>query len=157
MVQAVGRHIDRRCVHKGGIARDGCRVSLSGAPQERIIVDFDRRGSPLTSGETRCDYLFVAAERGELAWVVPIELKKGALDLVEASRQLQAGARVAEQVVPRGKMVRFRPVVAFGGGLRAAERKRAKQRRRGEIRFRGYTFRVELMKCGEVLMQTLCR
>ena len=44
----------------GRLRKEGCKVSLNDAPEPRLIVDFDKPGSPLGQNQTRCDYLFVA-------------------------------------------------------------------------------------------------
>ena len=114
---------DGRCLVGGGLEKEGCRVSLDGAPQRRLIVDFDKPGSPRDPDETRCDYLFIAEDDAEddakrdakrdaartdgnatpEGWVVPLELKRGRLHARKVARQLQAGAAVAERLERLGK------------------------------------------------------
>ena len=67
---------DERCLVSRNLTKEGCRVSLNGAPNQRLIVDFDKPGSPISEQETRCDYLFVADEE-KFGWILPIEVKRG--------------------------------------------------------------------------------
>jgi len=152
IIQAIKDKADSRCIMKKRVGRDGCSVSLKGMPASRVIVDFDGSGSPLPANRTRCDYLLVIQDGNELAIVAPLELKSGDLKYSTAVRQLQAGADVAERWIPKNMQVRFRPTVAFGGGVRAADRKSARQ---GGVRFRGRQVPIRLMKCGGVLMDAV--
>ena len=128
-------------------------MSLAGAPEPRLIVDFDKPGSPLGSDSTRCDYLFVAEGSGGSGWVAPLELKKGRLRAGEVVRQLQAGARAAECLVPSGTPVAFRPV-AVSGNVPKAERDRLKDKS-SRIRFRECDEPVRWIRCGDSLVQEL--
>ena len=76
LLDAVRRRLDPNTLVKKGLKRSGCSLSLSGAPKRRLIVDFDKDGSPLNQNQTRCDYLFIAESDEKFAWVVPLELKK---------------------------------------------------------------------------------
>ena len=96
--------LDKKC------KRPGCRVSLKGVPESHLIIDFDEPDSPLDESQTRCDYLFVADGNRNGGWVVPLELKRGKYDASEVVKQLEAGRKVAEDIVPGKTKVRFRPV-----------------------------------------------
>ena len=152
LVEAVGKKVDGACV-TGRIKKDGCSISLNGAPQPRLIIDFDKPGSPLGPDQPRCDYLFVAEVAGGPGWIVPLELKRGRLHADKAVRQLQAGARAAEQLVPSGAQVRFRPV-AVAGSTPKDERNRLKGKG-GKIRFHGRAEVVRLLSCGAALTEVL--
>ena len=43
-------------------------------------------------------------------WVVPVELKKGQLDTEHVAKQLQAGAKLCEQLISKSDNVNFQPV-----------------------------------------------
>lgn len=149
LVDTVRGMVKKTCLISGRLKKEGCSVSLKDAPRRRLIVDFDKPGSPLGASETRCDYLFVADKHGSTGWVLTIELKRGRLDASEAVEQLRAGARVAEQLVPRPIKVNFRPVAASGGNK--AERAELRNRR-NMIRFHGQAEYVRLLKCGDRLI-----
>lgn len=103
--------------------------------------------------EVRCDYLFIADAQEHDGWVVPIELKKGALHAKEAYRQLKAGAVLADEIVPRGAEIKFRPTAAFGY-IHKAERRKLK-RSQFSIRYRGTYETIRLLKCGSYLRNVL--
>ena len=149
LVDTVRGKVPSTCLVVGRLKKEGCSVSLKDAPRRRLIVDFDKSGSPLGANDTRCDYLLVAEERGSTAWVAPIEIKRGRLDASEAVEQLRAGARVAEQLVPSPMRVDFRPVAASGGNK--AERAELRNRQ-NMIRFHGQTEYVRFLNCGERLI-----
>ena len=149
LVDTVRGKVENACVKSGGLRKEGCSLSLQDAPQSRLIIDFDKPGSPLRWRQTRCDYLFVAEVPGKPGWVVPLELKKGRLDASKAVEQLKAGASVAEKLVPDTLTVNFRPVVASGGNKAERAELRAG---RNKVRFRGSVEYVRLLKCGDKLI-----
>ena len=151
LVEAVGKKVDGACV-TGRIKKDGCSISLNGAPQPRLIIDFDKLPS-LRQDQKRCDYLFVAEVDEGSGWIVPLELKRGRLHADEAVRQLQAGARAAEGLVPSGAQVRFRPV-AVARSKPKAERNRLKSKG-SRVRFHGRAEVVRLLSCGAALVGAL--
>ena len=153
LVESVRGGIDPECL-VSRMRKEGCAVSLSDAPRERLIVDFDKRGAPVRGDGRKCDYLFVANDtQNGAGWVAPLELKKGALRASEAVRQLRAGAEAAERLVPGGMLVRFRPVAACGS-LHKLERA-ALRENRNRIAFRGQLEPVRLMNCGAMLIKVL--
>ena len=150
VVETVRGKVENTCVISGRLKKEGCSVSLKDAPQPRLIIDFDKPGSPLGKNQTRCDYLFVAEVSSKPGWVVPIELKKGRLDASKAVEQLRAGASAAEQLVPNTVTVNFRPVVASGGNKAERAELRAERNR---VRFHGTAQPVRLIKCGDKLIE----
>ena len=152
VVAAVRAKVDASCLVRR-CGKERCAVLLSGAPEPRLIVDFDKPGSPLGPDSTRCDYLFVAEGSGGSGWVAPLELKKGQLRAGEVVRQLQAGARAAEHLVPSGTPVAFRPV-AVSRNVPKAERNRLKDKS-SWIRFHECAELVRLIPCGARLVQAL--
>ena len=145
---------DSDAIVKGGLKKEGCKVSLRGAPDPRVVVDFDRPGSPLGEREAKCDYLLAAGGDRGSGWLVLLELKRGRLDAAQVVKQLRAGAGAAEDLVPVGVPVRFRPVAATGSTPKA---ERQKLRRIGNIRFRGQQEDVRLMSCGAPIAEVLSR
>ena len=149
LVETVRGKVESTCVINRGLRKEGCVVSLRDAPKPRLIIDFDKPGSPLGKHQTRCDYLFVAEVPNKLGWVVPLELKKGRLDASGVVGQLKAGASAAEELVPDTVTVNFRPVVASGGN----KAERAELRLvRNKVRFHGTAEYVRLLKCGDKLI-----
>lgn len=102
-------------------------MSLDNFPANRIIVDFDvLPDSPLGPHKKKPDFLVIAASSGNAAWVAPVEIKGSnvKVDVSDAVRQLQAGAKIAEErVTPdRAASVVFRPVLT-GSSIPKAERR----------------------------------
>jgi len=153
LLDRVSNTLNPNCLVKSGLKKDGCKVMMAGAPSPRLVVDFDRPGSPLEADGTRCDCLLIAEGHLGSGWVVLLELKKGQLHARKVTRQLQAGASVAERLVSGGEAVRFRPV-AVSGSVSKYERQRLKEDA-NRIRFHGQTEPVRLMTCGKKLTDVL--
>lgn len=154
LVEIVRSKIKEKCI-ANRCKKDGCSVSLKCAPRQRLIIDFDKPGSPLGQADKRCDYLFVANESTSWSWLVPLELKKSKVDAKEVIEQLKAGADISQKLVPRHIEVNFRPIVAHRG-IRKAERDELKKPR-NRIRFRNLREYVRLINCGDKLNKELSR
>lgn len=154
LLDEVRENISQECL-SNRCRKDDCSISLRNAPNPRIIIDFDKPNPLLGEHDSRCDYLFIAEEENdESVWVAPLELKSGRVDASQVIRQLRAGARAAEDVVPQNELVRFRPVTAHGGGIHTAERIKLRHTA-NRIRFRGQREYVRLMSCSSPLIQAL--
>ncbi len=145
--------LGKSCMVSGRLRKQGCGVSLKDAPEPRLIVDFDKPGSPLGQSETRCDYLFVANGGRCADWIAPLELKRGSLHAGDVVRQLRAGATAAEGLVSRNKKVRFRPTAVYGS-IHPAEIKRLRADN-NKVEFHGHVVAIRLIKCGAPLTDAL--
>ena len=85
-------------------------------------------------------------------WVVPVELKKGQSDTAHVAKQLQAGAKICEQLISKSDIVNFQPVVATGSVEPKAQRKLNKK---NLIRFHGKDFGFKRIRCGSQLANFL--
>ncbi len=150
LVNIVRKKADKRCLVAGKLKKEGCSVSLKDAPESRVIIDFDKPGSPISQNDSKCDYLFVADEE-EIGWIVPIELKKGKLDSSKVIKQLKAGAKVAESWVSAQVSVNFRPIVVFG----ATHRAQIDSLKKNKIKFHKKYEVIRTMKCGRALKGVL--
>ena len=130
-------------------SKDGCSVSMKGAPPLRVMIDMDCR--KLSVQGSRCDYLFVSEHQGS-AWVVPIELKSGTVRASEVRDQLQGGARFAQTLLAVGDPFSFVPVLAHG---KAIHRLDLNKLRRIRINLGGKTQQPRLIKCGEPVAKVL--
>ena len=130
------------------IRGQGCSVSLDGVPDNPLIIDFDRPGSPLSQDDTRCDYLLLAEAGGTVSLVVPVELKSGNFNFAAVQRQLQAGAGVAEQLMPDEfkAQVLFLPVLASRNVPKGA-----RTRTRYDVRFGNILEPIRRIRCGQPL------
>ncbi len=158
--------VDEKCLVKGGLKKDGCKVVMTGVPNFRLIVDFDKPDAPLAANATRCDYLVIAEGKGKgktegegkgndgCGWVAVLELKRGRLDSTQVVRQLQAGASAAERLVPGDVKVRFRPVAVCGGTMRKYELEALKHKA-NRVAFHEHKKYVRVMKCGAPLVDVL--
>ena len=154
LVDMIRSELDERCLVTR-VRKRGCKVAMTDAPSPRLIVDFDKPGSPLPSPSARCDYLVVA--QGEQAqdcvWVVPLELERGKLTAQKVVKQLQQGASAAEQFIPPHETVRFRPIAV--SRRRTKHERNLLKRKSCTVRFHGHTEPVLLMSCGAALAKVL--
>ena len=152
-VASIRAQIEARCI-VGTIGRSGCSVSLAEAMRPRLIVDFDKPGSPGGVADKRCDYLFLSKPAGGSLWVVPVELKKGKVESGEAIKQLRAGAKAAESLVSKAMATKakFRPVLA-SGRIHKNERSRLRNQK---VKFHGHSEAVRRLRCGAPLTDALC-
>lgn len=150
LVKAIRGKVSESCCAKL-CKKEGCKVSLPSRCRQRVLIDMDHRKSPAEKRGRRCDFLFVGEAKGE-GWVVPIELKKGKASSSEVAPQLQAGAKIAEQVVPKDAEIMFRPVAAVG---RLDKYERVLLRKK-EVKFREMRELVRRIKCGESLAKVIC-
>ena len=138
----IGKRADRCCVEK--CAADGCRAQIDPDLFPYVLVDMDRF---LPAGaESRCDFLLVS-NRGNR--VAPLELKKGKAHARKTLRQLQAGARVADRLIPKAHPVKFQPVVVSG----SIHKHELDLYRKQTVTFRGRDAAVLRIKCGATLSQ----
>lgn len=132
--------------------KKGCSLTMKGLPQPHILIDLDHATAPAgDQGDKKCDYIFIG-DIDDGAWVAPLELKRGKLNASEVVPQLQAGARVAERLVPRDAETRFRPIAVYGGELHAEEYSRLRGNR---IRFFNQRERPQAVRSGSPLASAL--
>lgn len=143
----VRARIDDHSCLADDVVKGGCGVSLADAPKPRLVIDLDETGSPLGGAQSKCDYLLFA----DPSLVVPIEIKDGAPNVAKVERQLQAGARAADDLAPRGIAVLCRPVLVS----RDLRRQQQVDLRKAAVRFRGREERVRRVACGDSLADAL--
>ena len=149
LVEQVRQNIDEECLARR-CRRDGCSLTLESLAQPFILIDMDHERSPSDrSGGKNCDYIFVGDEDH---WIAPLELKRGKLHAEDVVAQIQAGAAIADQIVPHRVRTRFRPVAAYGGKAHRAELRLLTTSR---VRFRSQNNRVALVRCGTSLLGAL--
>ena len=124
---------------------------MDNAPEPYVLIDMDCREFSLSQNARRCDFIFFS-DGGNL--VAPIELKAGKPRASELVNQLQAGAQFAEGIVPQGAKVRLVPVAVYGGRAHRSEINKLSEKS-SQIRFRGKSTTIELLKCGRPLVDAL--
>ena len=144
MLAAVRSQVPPSCTVES-IRGQGCSVSLDGAPADRLIIDFDKPGSPLAPNQTRCDYLFLAELANKPGLIYPIELKAGRAGPGDVRDQLQAGANVAARLTPTDCEVKLLPILASGSD------KAGRKRIRAAVLFRGREIPIRRIRCGAPL------
>ena len=129
--------------------KDGCSVSMQGAPPLRVIVDLDCTALDISG--SRCDYLFISEDEGGV-WVAPIELKSGEVKASKVEEQLQGGAWFAQQFFTAEDQFNFVPVLAHGKSVHRLERNKLRWVR---IRLRGKIQQPVLIRCGDPMTKVL--
>lgn len=150
LVRRVRDQVSKECLVKR-CRKEGCSVSLREAPAARLIMDCDHPAAPLDRHRKHCDYLFFADATDGADWIIPMELKSGQVKVGTVVRQLQAGTRTVEALVPQNKEVRIRPT-AVHKGIHSQQRRQLKRR---PVHFRGRSVIVRLLPCGARLVQVL--
>ena len=97
--------------------------------------------------KVKCDFLFFA----DPGLVVPIEVKDSEPNVTKATKQLQAGAKKAEELAPRGIAVTFRPVLV-SKSLRTHKRNLL---RGATVQFRKQRERVRRLACDDLLTEAI--
>ena len=149
-VTACASQVPGSC-HAARCNKDGCRVSLKGAPRERVVIDMDCEALQVSDDQKRCDYLFVG-EEDNTTWVVPIELKSGRLRAREILEQLEEGVKMADVWLPQGISFQLVPVLAHGKRIHPHDLKVLRSRK---IRLRGQRKGAVLIRCGDPLTRAL--
>lgn len=128
---------------------------MAGIRGQRVIIDLDCKDLKLPPNQTKCDYIFFGAKErdADKNWIVPMELKKGDVDVSEVAKQLQGGANVADRIIPNGASMNFIPIVASGNFSKHEQRQL--RNRSNNVRFRGRSVTVQRIKCGTSLTQAL--
>ena len=130
--------------------RDGeCEVDMTDVPSERVIVHAEREFELRDMEGKRADrLLFFPHTDGNALFVVPIELEGGSLRERRVAEQLQGGANLAEDLVPRADAfeIIFRAVAFSGMPIHYAQRRRL---RRYEVAFRNLPSKqIRTAQCG---------
>lgn len=154
MMESVRGKLDTRCLRKQ--CRAGkCSVSLKGVSRQFVLIHMDSPGSPPSQHETRCDYLYIGYldDKDRSPWTVPIELKSGGISASAVAKQLQAGADVADQIIPHNANTNFTPVVA-SGRISKIEQRRLRNTS-NKVRFRGRSEIVQRIRYGDPMTRVL--
>ena len=153
LVDQIKRNLPNECLKKGKLTKEGCAVSLTGAPTPSIKIDLDNEKAPVGQNETKCDYIFIGG--CDDVYLVPLELKRGKLDASHIIKQLRAGANIAgARIIPIREHVQFLPVAVCGGKIHRAEIRRLLQ---SKIRYKSQNSTVRLLKCGDPLIKALSK
>lgn len=136
-------------------SRDGCRVCMTDVPTSRIAVDADRAFPAHNVEGKRCDYvLFFIGTAADTLVIVPMELKSGKVDVSDASKQLQGGAKFAELMTRGHPGVKptCHPILFHGNRIHKMERKALN---RAKVTFRNRQLTIKTARCGQPLARVL--
>ena len=112
-LQCILSQVDHRCVRYACVDDDGkCSLSLE-ETSDFLLLSMDGEGSPAPYGKTKCDFLFFGGIQGyEHFWACPVELTVGLRKpWTKIVSQLQAGARLINDLVPVDWKVEFVPII----------------------------------------------
>ena len=126
--------------------KEGCRVSMANIPSERVVLDVDLVFPTGRSDTNQCDFVlfYIDTDQNNLVGV-PMELKRGDVDVSEAVAQLQEGARIVDGCTPSDVEMNLVLVLVHGGSIHRTQRNRLRTAR---IRFRGEEFPINTARCG---------
>ena len=145
LVNAVRDKVSEECC-VSRLRRGACRIPIPDHMEPFRLIDMDHPEAPTGGTGARCDFLFVGSHRNLVA---PLEFKRGSPKARIVLKQLQAGAQVADELLPRDmKSVAFRPVVVYGGHMCRCQ---IRALRSGRISFRRIPRMAKLIKCGQSL------
>ena len=150
-VDAILAKTDPQC-HANKCEDSGCSLSMSGAPSPGALISLEHPASPIATGQSRCDFLFVGGHDEDHPLVAPIELTTGMKSAFRFQRQIEGGVSVADKLLPPGVAFRFRPVAAYE---RELGRGRINSLRANRVAFRGQDRLIRLVPCGSNLAQAL--
>ena len=152
LLERIDAHVSAKCF-TANCRKEGCVLGLKGLPRRHRLIDMDHADAPERSREERCDYLYFG-DADARRWVVPLELKRGSVRASKIAAQLQTGAEVAEHLVGDDVAVSFIPIAAHGGRVHR-QQVNSLARPENQVKFRGTRYRIELLKCGSALVDTL--
>ena len=140
----------------------GCCMLLQGIPKPYVLINLEHDAAPrhrnhsTRQNHPHCDFLLVAGddENGG-PWVAPIELTTGNKDGDLLLRQLQAGADIADDLLPPDVSFRFRPILAHDGRLHDYVITEVLRRQSSNIQLRDECESIELTRCRETLADAL--
>ena len=134
--------------------KNGCSLTMKGLQSKPLIVDMDCNELPISKNQSKCDYILFSDERGH-KWMVPIEMKRGDVNLSEIKKQLQAGTDFAERkLLSQDTDVRLQPLAVYGGSLpRFVARQITKSQYK--IKFRAKQYGIELRRSRQSLASVL--
>ena len=154
VAETVRRKTDPQC-HASTCREGKCSLTLREVPEPNVLISLEHDAAPVEANQPRCDYLFFADnEEDDRPWVAPIELTESKADFSKFWRQLNAGAAIADRLLPKHLMaVRFRPVAVHNGIHRNDVRKFRESR--NKVRFRDNSASIVLKPCGSQLGKAL--
>ena len=123
-------------------------------PSLELLVSLEHEAAPVNPERPHCDFLFVGGDSQNGEWVSPIELTTGSAKVSKFLPQLRAGAGIADDLIPKGIKVKFRPIAVSGKGLSRIERDNL-VKPVNRIVFRNVSIQMNHRRCGAPLRGAL--
>ena len=162
MVAAVKDQVDEGCLQEDNkkLSAKNCSLYLAGSPGPRLVIHFDKSGSPLGESDTKPDFLFLSDKGGKdkkgqdgLGLLVPIELSAGrSKSALKIKDQLQAGVDWSDTAIPEQCQLQLLPI--YCGAIDNFEKSQI-NKASFRIKFRGSKESVLLRQCGSKLTEAL--
>lgn len=125
--------------------KDGCRVSMTNLPSERVVLDVDLACPTSSASTNQCDFILFYIDTILSRLVgVPMELKSGDVKASKVVAQLREGARIVHNFTPKNIEIELIPVLVHDG-IHRAQSEHLKTKR---IRFRRDRIPIKMTRCG---------
>lgn len=158
MLQRILSQVDIRCICNSCQDHEGkCSLSLEGlSNEEYVLLAMDGPGSPASQLATRCDFLFFGCvQSDDQFWSCPVELTAGLRkSSTTVIKQLQAGARLIDGLVPADLDIQFVPIVACPF---RKHRRNEYRKRENAVSFRCGSYLVHAVNCSSRMVDALAR
>ena len=119
---------------------------MANLPSERVVLDVDLAFPTDRARTNQCDFVLFYIDSTQNSLVgVPMELKRGDVDVSEAVAQLQEGARIVDNYTQNDVDMQLILVLVHGGSIHKSQRNRLRTAR---IRFRGEEIPINTARCG---------
>ena len=156
LLAEIKEQVNQECI-SNSCSGDGCDVSLTDVPPDRVIVDLECEFKRRKINTKRCDYvIFYANHIQNSLVVVLIELKSGTFKAQLVADQLQGAADFAVEVFEklsepatvavRSLKITCIPVLFYGKGIDKSQRYKLE---RAKVGFYSQKPTIKRRKCGE--------
>ena len=163
VVEKVKAQVDHACLQEDDskLVAGKCSLHLTGSPEPRLIIHFDKPGSPLSGGSVvKPDFLFLSDTKGkdedentDSGLLVPIEMSGGRSKRARhIKNQLQAGVDWIKESFPEQDQLELMPI--YCGPIKNLEKKEM-SKPKNRVMFRGQQKRPRLRQCGSKLTDAL--
>lgn len=156
LLAEIGKQVHEECISKS-CSGDGCRVYLTDAPRNRVIINLECEFEQRKINTKRCDcVLFYEDTLQNSLVLVLIELKSGTFKTPTVTDQLQGAADFVTEMF--GKLPKAAnavlstleitcvPVLFHGKGI---DRFQLRELERAKIRFLSQNSAIKRNKCGQ--------
>lgn len=118
LITKTRREFDQECPERPKVSENKCNVSLKGVSPQHVVVSFVKRkrrarATGNKKGMKICDFLVVAKHDKNGHWIVPIEVKRGAVNSARrVAEQIQGGTDLVKSLLSDSDRYELLPIVA---------------------------------------------